>query len=158
LARAFGLSRWSSINRGPLRDFSLHQASVPTEPVDVDAISGAFMLLRRAALDDVGPLDEGYFMHCEDLDWCLRFRQRGWRILFVPHVKATHYKGTCSKDRPIRVLWYMHKGMMRFYGKFFKHQYPMALMWLVAVGVWLRFSVLASYHLVRQGLNAGRAR
>lgn len=158
LARAFGLSRWSFSKRGPLRDFSLHQAPVPTGPLDVDAISGAFMLIRRAALNDVGPLDEGYFMHCEDLDWCIRFRERGWRVVFVPDVSVTHHKGACSKDRPIRVLWHMHRGMMRFYRKFFRHQYPIALLWLVAVGVWLRFSILAFYHLVRQGIGAGRAR
>jgi GT2 family glycosyltransferase len=95
-------------------------------------------------------MDEGYFMHCEDLDWCMRFRQRGWKILFVPEADVIHYKGTCSQSRPIFVEWHKHKGMMRFYGKFFRHQYPGVLFWIVGVGVWLRFSMVAIYHTLRK--------
>jgi cellulose synthase/poly-beta-1,6-N-acetylglucosamine synthase-like glycosyltransferase len=42
------------------------------------------MMVRREAITDIGPLDEGYFLHCEDLDWCMRASRRGWKILFVP--------------------------------------------------------------------------
>lgn len=156
--RAFGLSYFLGNRLGFLSDFLLHRAPVPSKPVDVEAISGAFMLIRRSALDEVGLLDEGYFMHCEDLDWCMRFREKGWRIWFVPDVSVTHYKGACSKDRPIRVLWHMHKGMIRFYRKFFRGEYPVSLMWLVAAGVWMRFSALALYHLAKHGIGARRAR
>ena len=96
--------------------------------------------------EDVGPLDDGYFMHCEDLDWCMRFRQKGRQILFVPTAKVVHFLGVCSKSRPIFVEWHKHKGMMRFYRKFFRHQYPGILMWLVGLGVWLRFGLIATYY------------
>ncbi len=100
------------------------------------------MLVRRTAVERiVGRLDEGYFLHCEDLDWCMRFRQAGLQILFVPDAEATHHKGTCSRDRPIRVLWHLHKGMVR-YRKFFQHQYPAPLMWAVVSAVWVRFVAL----------------
>ena len=55
----------------------------------------------------------------------------------------------CGRDRPIRVLWHMHRGMVRFYGKFFRHQYPRPFMWLVFAGVWLRFTAAALRALVR---------
>lgn len=126
------------------RTFLLHQEPLPTRPVEVEAISGAFMLVRRVAIERVGLLDEGYFLHCEDLDWCMRFRRAGWKILFVPDVEVVHYKGTCSKDRPLFVLWHKHKGMVRFYRKFFRHQYPLPLMVIVVAGVWLRFSMLVT--------------
>lgn len=66
---------------------------MPEQPVPVEAISGAFMLVRRAAIDQIGVMDEGYFMHCEDLDWCMRFRQRELAILFVPQVEILHVGG-----------------------------------------------------------------
>lgn len=115
----------------------------------VEAISGAFMLVRRAALEQVGLLDEGYFMHCEDLDWCLRFRRAGWSILFVPDVAVTHVKGVCGADRAIRVEWHKHQGMVRFFRKFFRGQYPSPLLWLACLAVWARFGVKAAAMLVR---------
>jgi len=121
----------------------MHQRPLPEKPVYKEAISGSFMLVRRTAMDDVGLMDEGYFLHCEDLDWCMRFRQKGWKILFVPGVEVVHAKGVCSHARPVRVEWHKHKGMVRFYRKFFRHQYPFLLMWLVVLAVWLRFVVLA---------------
>lgn len=147
--RAFGLSRLlrGAGRRG--RDFVLAGEPLPAEPAEVEAISGAFMMVGREALSAVGALDEGYFMHCEDLDWCMRFRQAGRGVLFVPAARAVHYKGTCSKGRPVRVLWHMHRGMLRFYGKFFRDRYPGPLMWLVTAGVALRFSALASLAVVR---------
>lgn len=129
--------------------FLLNREPLPERPVAVEAISGAFMLVRRAALQQVGPLDEGYFLHCEDLDWCMRVRQNSWQILFVPDVEVIHHKGECSADRPIFVLWHKHKGMVRFYNKFFRHRYPLPLMMLVFLAVWVRFAGLASLALIR---------
>ena len=147
--RAFGLARLG--NRWPrlFFDFHLHKQPLPVAPIDVEAISGALMLVSRAAIDDVGRWDEAYFLHCEDLDWCMRFRQRGWRILFVPDAPVVHHHGHCSRARPFFVEWYKHKGMVRFYRKFFRHQYPGALMWLVEAGVWLRFGGVAACRLVQ---------
>ena len=146
---AFGLSRLAGIFPNMFSDHLLNKHPIPKEPVEVEAISGACMLVKREAIEDVGLWDEGYFLHCEDLDWCMRFRQKGWKIMFVPDAKVVHHKGACSKSRPIFVEWHKHKGMIRFYRKFFRNQYPGALMWLVAVGVWSRFAVLATYHGVR---------
>jgi len=123
----------------------LHTMSLPDEPVNVEAISGAFMLVRHEALEEVGPLDDAYFLHCEDLDWCMRFRQKGWKILFDPTAEIVHKKGACSVRVPIRVEWHKHCGMVRFYRQFFRHQYPMLFMWLVICAVWFRFGLLAAY-------------
>ncbi len=130
----------------------LHMTPLPDAPVDVEAISGAFMLVRRVAMEEVGLLDAGYFLHCEDLDWCMRFRAHGWRILFVPDVEILHEKGGCSSARPVRVEWHKHRGMVRFYHKFFRHQYPEWMLWLVTLGVWLRFGMLSSWMTLRRCL------
>jgi hypothetical protein len=147
--RTFGLSNFRERYPRLFSDFLLHQQPLPDGPMEIEAVSGSCMLVRRDTLLDVGSLDEGYFMHCEDLDWCMRFRQRGWKIIFVPDAHVVHHKGTCSKTRPIFVEWHKHKGMMRFYCKFFRHQYPGVLMWIVAAGVWLRFSAITVYYGVR---------
>ena len=152
--RAFGLARFSDRWPRLFFDFHLHKQPLPDHAIEVEAISGACMMVRREAMQDVGEWDEGYFLHCEDLDWCMRFRQKGWKILFVPSARVTHTLGACSRTRPIFVEWHKHKGMMRFYRKFFRHQYPSVLMALVAVGVWLRFGLVAIYYSAKR---AGRA-
>lgn len=121
-----------------------HQQALPSQPVTLDGISGAFMLVRRAAVEQVGLLDERYFLHCEDLDWFMRFRAAGWQILFVPEVRVTHVKGVCSQHQPLRVSWYKHRAMLMFYHKFFRASYPAPLFWAVRLGVWARFALLAA--------------
>ncbi|MCX7096071.1 MAG: glycosyltransferase family 2 protein [Methylobacter sp.] len=148
--RAFGLSRLGSYWPRLFFDFYLHKQPLPLHPIEVEAISGACMLVKCDAVDDVGLWDEGYFLHCEDLDWCMRFRQKGWTIMFVPTAKITHALGMCGRNRRIFVEWHKHKGMIRFYRKFFRHRYPGVLMGLVMVGVWLRFSLVAAYHLTKR--------
>ena len=139
LVRTFRLSyfdrRWPKL----FSDFDLHKQPLPLNVIEVEAISGACTLVKREAMIDVGPWDEKYFLHCEDLDLCMRYRQKKWRILFVPNARMFHERGACSRSRPVFVEWNKHFGMMRFYRKFFLHQYPGPLFLLVGIGVWLRF-------------------
>lgn len=151
--RAFGLSRMTKFFPEIFSDFLLHKNPLPTEPVAVEAISGACMLVKREAIEDVGLWDDNYFLHCEDLDWCMRFRQKGWTVMFVPDAIIVHIWGACSRGRPFFVEWHKHHGMLRFYGKFFRHQYPGILWVLVIIGVWLRFSLVASYYTLRLPLS-----
>jgi GT2 family glycosyltransferase len=69
---------------------------------DVDILSGCFWLVRRAVLDDVGLLDESFFIYGEDMDWCRRFKSKGWPIRFFPEAQAVHYGGASSANAPIR--------------------------------------------------------
>ncbi len=143
--RAFGLSRFAGRWPRLFFDFHLHKQPLPTHPIEVEAISGACMLVRRVAMQDVGHWDEGYFLHCEDLDLSMTLRGKGWKILFAPDARIVHAKGGCSRSRPIFVEWHKHRGMMRFYRKFFQHQYPGPVMWLVGLGIWLRFGLVVSH-------------
>lgn len=157
--RAVGLSRFADRWPSLFFDFHLHNQPLPAEPTEVEAISGACMLVKREVVNKVGTWDESYFLHCEDLDWCMRFRQEGWKIMFVPSVRITHELGVCSRNRRFFVEWHKHKGMIRFYQKFFQHQYPWGLMLIVALGVWGRFVFVSLYLTVmRLGLipNDGR--
>ena len=129
--RLTGLDRLRS--GGPR--LNLHDQPLPTAPIDVEAISGSFMFVRRQALDAVGPLDEGYFLHCEDLDWFVRFHQAGWQIAFVPDVCVIHHKGSCSTGDPLAVERHKHHGMERFFRKFQFDQYPLPFSLLVILGI-----------------------
>jgi len=138
--RLHHLARWHP----RLDGFLMNREPLPDRPMGVEAISGAFMLLRREALEEVGLLDEGYFMHCEDLDWCMRFQQGGWKVLFVPGAQAIHDRGRSSTSHPYRVEWFKHRGMVRYYLKFFRRRYPGILLWLVVASVWTRFAVVVA--------------
>jgi N-acetylglucosaminyl-diphospho-decaprenol L-rhamnosyltransferase len=82
----------------------------------VDAVNGAFMLIRRLALDQVGLFDEGYWMYMEDLDLCYRFAEAGWTTWYEPSVRVGHLKaGTSGKHRSLRLNHAFHRGMARFY-------------------------------------------
>lgn len=135
----------------------LHKQPLPDHPVEVEAISGAFMLLRRSAVDDVGLMDETYFLHCEDLDYCRRFQDKRWKVLFVPDVEVTHYKGVCSHSRPVRVEWHKHRSMWRYYDKFLADQSPFYIGWVVRLGIVSRFVLMALAKLVKSIPSVFRA-
>lgn len=119
-------------------------APLPAGPIEVEAISGSFMMVRRASLDAVGPLDEGYFLHCEDLDWFVRFHEASWKIALVPDARVTHYKGSCSTSAPIAVERHKHQGMARFFRKHQAQSYPRVFGWLVLAGIRLHFWLKAA--------------
>ncbi len=144
-ARAFGFSHLGKWFPSLFSDFLLHKEPLPLRPLPVEAISGACMLVKREALENVGLWDDGYFLHCEDLDWCMRFHLNNWLVMFVPDARVIHVWAACSRSRPFFVEWHKHCGMVRFYSKFFKKQYPGLLWWLVVLGVWLRFGLVSIY-------------
>jgi N-acetylglucosaminyl-diphospho-decaprenol L-rhamnosyltransferase len=89
------------------------------EPGEVDAVNGAFMLCRAEAIREVGLLDEGYWLYMEDLDWCHRFWDAGWKVFYEPAGVALHVKGGSSAGRraPKQEIAF-HRGMGRFYRRF----------------------------------------
>lgn len=149
LVRVFHLDKFFP-NHPRFKSFVLTHQPLPKEPIEIEGISGACMFVRRTALNVVGPMDEAYFLHCEDLDWFMRFHAKQWSILFIPTIEVTHLKGACSKNQPLRVLWYKHRGMIRFYRKFFRHRYPLIIMGMVILAVWTRFTLLALVTLVHR--------
>ncbi len=68
------------------------------EVQDVDWVTGAALMARREAVEQVGPLDEGFFMYSEELDWCRRFRAAGWRVVYLPTARVIHYEGKSSEQ------------------------------------------------------------
>jgi GT2 family glycosyltransferase len=135
------LPAWLPRRAGCAGNFDLTGSPLPSDACDVEAISGAFMLVSRQALQRVGAMDEGYFLHCEDLDWCLRFSHAGLRILFVPQVEIMHKQGVCSAARPLRVEWHKHRGMQRFFHKFYHAGQRPLLYGLASLAIWAHFAL-----------------
>lgn len=156
--RTFGLYRFVHRWSRSCDDIFLHQLPTPKVPTEVEAISGALMLTDRKSIKKVGLFDENYFLHCEDLDWCMRFKLNNLKIVYVPDSPVVHYRGICSRDKPIFVEWNKHKGMVLFYKKFFRQQYPIVVTWLIKAGVWLRFSLIVSRFMSRKLYNSMQER
>ena len=117
---------------------------------EVDACAGAFMIIRATAIKKVGYFDEDFFFYGEDLDWCFRFKEAGYRIIYSPITKIIHYKGASSgikkssqklskatKESKQRVLRESTRAMRLFYDKHYKNKYPFFINWTVYVATWL---------------------
>ena len=112
------------------------------EPGEVDAVNGAFMLVRREAVESVGLLDQGYWLYMEDLDWCRRFWQAGWKVFYEPAATVLHVKGGSSprRRRPRQEIAF-HRGMGRFYRRFDAPRNPAWLNLAVYLGIAAKLAV-----------------
>jgi GT2 family glycosyltransferase len=115
---------------------------------EIDSPMGAFYLVRWEAVDQVGLLDEDFFWYGEDLDWSYRFKQAGWKITYVPHVKILHYHGAASgvkkssqslssADQQTKRMAVREsvRAMKLFYQKHYQEKYPRFITWLVLLGI-----------------------
>ena len=116
---------------------------MPATCVPVEAVSGALMLLPKAVFEAVGGFDEGYFLHCEDLDLCRRVRDAGHAVLLAGGVRVLHAKGGSSRRRPLFVSWHKHRGMWRWFRRFDPAARHPLLVPLVWVGLWAHFALTA---------------
>lgn len=121
-----------------------HQGYKPMGEIhDVDCISGAFFLVRREVIEQVGLLDEAFFMYGEDIDWCFRIRKAGYKIQFYPHVSVMHKKyqsGLAHTDDKLRsdTRRHFYDAMRLFYDKHYRHRYGTLISSLVLLGIKFR--------------------
>ncbi|HHX60525.1 MAG TPA: glycosyltransferase family 2 protein [Epulopiscium sp.] len=104
---------------------------------EADALMGAFMMLPRAVIDEVGGLDEAFFMYGEDLDWCYRIKEAGYKVMYYPKEYIVHHKGSSSKKKRIKTIYEFHRAMILFYNKHYRKKHNL----IVTLGVY--FGVVA---------------
>lgn len=109
---------------------------------DVDCVVGAFMLIRREVIEDIGLLDEDYFMFGEDVDYCYRAKQKGWRVYYYADASIIHKKGGSGRKNP-KVIKAFYESMWIFYKKHYLKKYPKILGIIIYVSV----KVLTGVHL-----------
>jgi N-acetylglucosaminyl-diphospho-decaprenol L-rhamnosyltransferase len=141
---------------------------------DVDWVKGAALMARRDAIAQVGPMDEGYFMYSEELDWCRRFREAGWRVVYLPTARIVHHEGKSSEQvLPARHIHFQSSKVRyfrRYHGRIAAEALRLFLLgnyawqlalegakWLVGHKRPLRAGRIAAYRQVlRSRLRAGR--
>ncbi len=106
---------------------------------EVDSLSGAFMMVRREAIDQIGLLDEDFFMYGEDIDWCYRLKQAGWKVIYHGDAQITHYKGGSGKDP--KALYEFYNVMQIFYDKHYRKENNPFLTVFIYLGIWGAYGV-----------------
>ncbi|MBZ0301092.1 MAG: glycosyltransferase family 2 protein [Anaerolineae bacterium] len=109
----------------------------PDQELEVDSVVGAYMQVRREAIDAVGLLDETFFMYGEDLDWAYRIKTAGWKVFYYPNVIVKHIKRAASRKSP-RAQFEFNRAMLIFYRKHYRVTTPMWLHTLVLMGLLLK--------------------
>jgi GT2 family glycosyltransferase len=143
LSKLFGKTKlFSGYNLGYLNLNVTHE---------VEALAGAFMLVRKRAGEEAGWWDEDYFFYGEDLDFCYLLREKGWRIYYVPEYSVLHYKSvssgikkvskditTANKDTRVRSQQERFRAMRLLYKKHYEKKYPWIVTRLVYMGISLK--------------------
>ena len=122
------------------------------ETYEVDCLVGAFMLVRSAAIRQVGLLDETFFMYGEDIDWCYRIKSAGWKIMYQGEAKIIHYKGASSKQKN-KLIYEFYRAMYIFYNKHYKDEYPGIITAITYVGIWGMYGLKLSLNSLKINHN-----
>lgn len=109
----------------------------------VDVVTGCFMLVRRKAIEQIGLMDEDFFMYAEETDWCFRFKQAGWQNLFYPDAQIIHLGGQSSKQVKVEMTIQLRRAILQFikknYGKihFYLGRLLIIIFFLIRIPFWL---------------------
>jgi hypothetical protein len=125
------------------RRFNLHGEPCPAETTATPVISGACFFVPRSDYFAIGGMDERYFLHVEDIDFCLRIAEAGGGVYFNPHVEVAHHKSS-SRANPLRVEFRKTTSMLRYFRRHFSGSYPPPFLWLVALALWVVFALKAA--------------
>jgi hypothetical protein len=112
----------------------------PDVQTEVDSVVGAYMLVRGAAIQQVGLLDETFFMYGEDLDWAFRIKGAGWRVWYVPGITVLHYKEAASQHSD-KARYEFYRAMEIFYHKHYAASTAWPLHVLILGGIKVRGSL-----------------
>ena len=105
------------------KDDNYNLDNLPDDGIyEIDCLTGAFMFIRKEALDEVGFLDETFFMYGEDIDLCFRIKQAGWKIVYYGKSKITHFKGASSKKQKSKLIYEFYRAMYVYYKKHHAHE------------------------------------
>jgi GT2 family glycosyltransferase len=121
-------------------------------PQVVDYVEGACMLVRRQAVEEVGGLDEGYFMYAEEVDWCYAMREKGWQVWYQPAAKVVHRGGGSSRNRPTQREGDLYCSRVRF----FRKHYGDTAAWLLKVQICSLTAMKFAVHGLLRLVSGGR--
>ncbi|WP_271809523.1 glycosyltransferase family 2 protein [Clostridium beijerinckii] len=108
---------------------------------EVDSLTGAFVLMPKLVFNEVGGLDEDFFMYGEDIDLCYKIKEHGYKILYYPEAQIIHYKGGSSKKKRSRVIYDFHEAMWIFYKKHYMKKYSLIVTLIVYCGIKMKYRI-----------------
>lgn len=120
------------------KDDNYNLDDLPDDEIyEVDCLTGAFMFIRKKALDEVGFLDEAFFMYGEDIDLCFRIKQAGWKIIYYGKSKITHFKGASSKKQKSKLIYEFYRAMYIYYNKHHAKESSFVVNIVVYIGIFV---------------------
>ena len=118
------------------KDDNYNLTDLPDDEIyEIDCLTGAFMFMRKTALDEAGLLDETFFMYGEDIDLCYRIKEAGWKIIYYGKSKITHLKGASSKKQKSKLIYEFYRAMYIYYKKHHAHESIFLVNWVVYFGI-----------------------
>ena len=117
---------------------------------EVDCLMGAFMMIRREVVKNIGLLDERFFIYGEDIDYCFRAKQAGWQIVYYPKITVRHHHGGTTNNSKIKHIYKFHKTMIQYYNKHYSLKKPYIFNILVYTGIWLRYTGMTIISLLKK--------
>ena len=118
------------------KDDNYNLTGLPDDEVyEIDCLTGAFMFMRKDALDETGLLDETFFMYGEDIDLCYRIKKAGWKIVYYGESKITHLKGASSKKQKSKLIYEFYRAMYIYYKKHHANESFFLVNWVVYLGI-----------------------
>jgi len=114
----------------------------PSISCEVDCVSGAFMFVRRQAIDEVGLFDERFFMYAEDVDWCYRFKLAGWKVFYLADVEVLHYKGESARQEYPWMIREFYKAAYQCYEKYYAKDNHPFFNWLMKLTMYTKMVLM----------------
>jgi len=105
------------------------------EPFEIDHPLGAAMIVRKEAIQEVGPLDEGFFIYCEEIDWCWRMKRAGWRAYCVPRAVVIHHEAQSTRQAHGEMFVQLWRSRFRLFRKHYSTSFRWAARQLVRLGI-----------------------
>ncbi len=128
-----------------------------SEPYPVDHPLGACMLLRREAVAQLGPLDEGYFIYCEEVDWCWRARKAGWQVYCVPRATVLHHEAQSTRQFAEPMFVELYRSRYRLFAKYYSPWRRAAVRAVIRLGM-MRLSLRDRWQASRGDLSPEKLR
>lgn len=110
-------------------------------------------MLRRAMLDEIGLLDERFFMYCEDVDIAYRAKQKGWKAIYCPEAQVVHFLAKASDQAPNKMILTFHKSMYAFYKKHYAAEWSLLMRIITPIGIFARATLFIANNYIHTFLR-----
>jgi GT2 family glycosyltransferase len=129
----------------------------PMQTHEVDAVSGAFLLIRREVIDKIGLLDETFWIYGEDIDWCIRAKRAGWKVMYYPEARILHYKGVGCSTNNRKTSYEFYRAMYLFHKKHFAKDCSPIINFFIYAGIFAKAAFSSRWFLPSAKVRPGRS-